>query len=94
MIHAGGNPVISLDRKKHPWLPSGWTTVWVEDVAYELSFVKIAVNVARRPGETGNALHPLLRALLGERAGQPGTLSFVRLQRDGDVYRLSGGGEG
>ena len=92
--HASGNPLLFLDRKKHPWLPSGWTTVWVDDVGYELNFVKVAVNVARRVGETGNALHPLLRSMLGERAGQPGTASFVRLQRDGDGYRLSAGGEG
>ena len=66
--HASGNPLLFLDRKKHPWLPSGWTTVWVDDTAYELNFVKVAVNVARRPGETGNALHGLLR----ESDGAPG----------------------
>ena len=37
------------------------------------NFVKIAVNVARREGEAGNALHPLLRSWFGPSAGWPGT---------------------
>jgi hypothetical protein len=48
--HAGGRPIIRIDRGRHPDLPEGPTEVWVGDERLELHFVKVAVNVARRPG--------------------------------------------
>jgi hypothetical protein len=53
-----------------------------EGVVYELDFVKIAVNVARRSGEASNALPELLRAWFGAEAGHPGTAHRVQLSKD------------
>jgi hypothetical protein len=41
--------------------------------------VKIALNVARRPGSTSNDLQALLHRWFGPSAGQPGTDHYVDL---------------
>ncbi|MGQ0464794.1 MAG: DEAD/DEAH box helicase family protein [Sporichthyaceae bacterium] len=81
--HAGGRPILFLDRRRHPELPSGSVDVTAADGhVFELDFVKVAVNVARRRGERTNALPDLLRDWFGEDAGHPGTAHRVHLARD------------
>ncbi len=46
---------------------------------YTGRFVKIALNVAHRPGSTSNDLHVLLQRWFGPSAGQPGTDHYVDL---------------
>ena len=55
--------------------PTGWTPVWVDGVEHEANFVKVAVNVMRRPGSDDNVLAGILRGWFGERAGAPGMTS-------------------
>lgn len=78
--HANGKPIIRFDRARDPGVPEGTTTFVADGEEYEGDFVKIALNVARRPGEKGNALHSLLRGWFGPSAGLPGTRHRVVLE--------------
>lgn len=84
--HAGGQPIIRYDRGRHPSLPEGTTTFLAEGEEYEGDFVKIALNVARRPGGRGNALHALLRGWFGPSAGLPGSRHRVLLEQVGGSW--------
>ena len=79
VIQASGRPILMLDRDRNPGLPEGETVFVANDVLYTGNFVKIALNVARRSGESGNALPDLLRSWFGADAGQPGTARYVEL---------------
>ena len=83
--HAGGRPLVWLDRRNHPSLPTGTVPFRAEGQWYEGDFRKEALNVARLPGVDGNALHALLRGWFGPSAGHPGTSHRVvfDLQADG-----------
>ena len=48
---------------------------------YRGDFRKKALNVARQPGEPGNAMPALLRGWFGPSAGHPGTRHFVILEQ-------------
>nr|WP_211194023.1 DEAD/DEAH box helicase family protein [Pyxidicoccus fallax] len=74
------DPILKLpDRDKRPDLPSGPTDVRLPDGSvWSFDFVKIAVNVARRPGTQRNQLPDLLREWFGPKAGMPGTAFRVR----------------
>ena len=50
--------------------------------------MKVAVNVARRPGNDDNVLPQILRQWFGEDAGKPGTRHQVILKHGGDGWRL------
>lgn len=82
VIHSSGKPIIMLasgaERDK---LPHGWTSLQVNDNQLEANFVKIALNVVRRPGDDANMLPGLLRAWFGPDAGQPGTRFSVRFRK-------------
>ncbi len=78
--HTDGRPILFLDRARHPELPEGWTPIEANGDTFEANFVKVAVNVARRPGEQANALHDLLRGWFGPSAGHPGTNHVVVLR--------------
>lgn len=81
--HAGGRPILFLERQRNPELPVGPVEVITPGGhVYELDFVKIAVNVARRGSDRRNQLPDLLRSWFGDDAGQPGTAHRVRLDRD------------
>ena len=82
--HAGGRPILFLDRDRYPDTPRGWTRVVADGEEYEANFVKIALNVMRRPGERENVLGDVLRRWFGEQAGRPGTAQFVELSPGGD----------
>lgn len=78
--HADGRPIIRIDRKRHPELPEGPTIVLANDEPIEAHLMKVAINVATRPGEQGNALHDVLRGWFGPQAGLPGTSHAVILR--------------
>ena len=79
VIQAGGRPILMLDRDRNPGLPEGETDFIANDVVYTGNFVKIALNVARRPGQPDNVLAGLLRSWFGADAGQPGTAHYVEM---------------
>jgi superfamily II DNA or RNA helicase/diadenosine tetraphosphate (Ap4A) HIT family hydrolase/HKD family nuclease len=87
--HADGRPILFLpDRDDNPGLPEGWTDIRADDELLSANFVKIAVNVARRPDSDTNALPELLRRWFGADAGKPGTRHQVILRREGSSWEL------
>ena len=76
---ANGLPLVWLDRERNPGLPMGETRFLADGDEYTGRFMKIALNVARRPGSTSNDLHALLQRWFGPSAGQPGTDHYVDL---------------
>jgi superfamily II DNA or RNA helicase/diadenosine tetraphosphate (Ap4A) HIT family hydrolase/HKD family nuclease len=80
VTHAGGKPIVFLDRKR-PGLPDGESTFVADGREYTGNFVKIALNVATLPGEAGNVLPALLRGWFGPSAGHPGTSHQVVFER-------------
>ena len=48
--------------------------------------IDIAVNVAKRPGQTENVLPEILRRWFGDDAGALGTRHAAWLERDGSVW--------
>ena len=88
--HAGGRPILFLpDREKHPGIPHGTVPVLIDGEEYQADFVKIAVNVMRRVGETENVLPEVLRGWFGEGAGRSGTTHRVVYTKEARVYRLA-----
>jgi hypothetical protein len=85
---ANGRPLLWLDRDHNPQVPTGWTRFTADGKEYEGNFVKIALNVARRPGSKTNELHALLRNWFGPSAGQPGTDHYVELRQTGKGWTL------
>jgi superfamily II DNA or RNA helicase/HKD family nuclease len=79
VIQAHGVPILMLDRERNRGLPEGDTPFVAADVVYSGNFAKIALNVAHRPGHSGNVLSDLLRSWFGPNAGQPGTVNHVEL---------------
>ena len=79
--HAGGKPIIWLDRKANPDLPIGEVPILANGEQFVANFVKIAVNVAHRTGESANELSALLRGWFGPSAGHPGTNHAVLLEQ-------------
>jgi hypothetical protein len=79
--HAGGRPILFLDRRRTTWIPDGWHSISLDGVQYEANFVKVAVNVVRRPGTTANVLPAILQRWFGPDAGQPGTRHVVYCER-------------
>jgi hypothetical protein len=75
--HAGGRPIIRLDRRKYPGLPEGPAPFDAEGREYTGHFVRVALNTAALPDQPGNALHGLLRNWFGPSAGHPGTHHYV-----------------
>lgn len=88
--HTGGRTILFFDRERQKGIPTGWTPIVVNGEAYEANFVKMAVNVARRPGEEKNVLHELLVEMFGPNAGLPGTQFFVEFGGEPLEMRASG----
>lgn len=88
--HASGKPILFLpSRGATPQIPEGWTSVLIEDDEVELNFVKVAVNVARKPqGEPGNVLPEILREWFGDAVGLPGTNSRVLFERTANGWTM------
>ncbi|HEY2311988.1 MAG TPA: hypothetical protein VGH96_00135, partial [Streptosporangiaceae bacterium] len=81
-------PIVMLNRDQNTGLPEGATPFIAGDVTYTGNFVKIALNVVRRAGDTRNALPDLLRSWFGADAGQPGTAHYVELVRGESSWRM------
>lgn len=74
VTHANKRPILMLpERARYKGLPSEWTDVHANDETVSMNFVKVAVNVAHREGQTDNVLAEILRGWFGERAGFAGT---------------------
>jgi superfamily II DNA or RNA helicase/diadenosine tetraphosphate (Ap4A) HIT family hydrolase/HKD family nuclease len=78
--HSGGKPILMLDRRRCPNLPEGDAEFLADGIVYVGRFVKVALNVAQRPGEDSNQLAGLLRGWFGPSAGLPGTSQSVALE--------------
>jgi superfamily II DNA or RNA helicase/diadenosine tetraphosphate (Ap4A) HIT family hydrolase len=79
---ANGRPMLFLpDRSTNPDIPEGWTDIRIEGETFQANFVKVALNVVRRPGQETNELPKILRGWFGPDAGQPGTSHQVSLER-------------
>lgn len=87
--HVNGKPILFFpDRRKHPGIPEGWTTVLVEGTRYEANFVRNAINWMRRPGSERNELPDVIHRWFGDAAGQPGTAFQVAFKPASDGYQL------
>lgn len=73
VLQTGGRPILMFKRQEHPDIPTGWREVVIDGQSYEANFVKLAVNVIRRPGQRANVLPELLLAMFGPHVGKPGT---------------------
>lgn len=88
--HSSGKPIVRFDRKQAPELPQGKDVAFrADEREYRGDFVKVALNVARRPGEGENALPDLLRGWFGPSAGHPGTSHRVVAEQRGDYWVMS-----
>jgi hypothetical protein len=88
--HSNGTPILFLPaREQHPGIPDGWTPVMVKGEEYQANFVKIAVNVLRKPGSTKNHLPDILKTFFGSDAGLPGTSKQVKFEMVDGAYELS-----
>ena len=61
--------------------------------ALEANFVKIAVNVMRRPGSEENCLPRILRDWFGDEAGSPGTRHAVEFANVDGTWTLTPSGQ-
>jgi superfamily II DNA or RNA helicase/diadenosine tetraphosphate (Ap4A) HIT family hydrolase/SOS-response transcriptional repressor LexA len=88
--HSGGRAILFLtDRQQFPERPVGLVKVRLPDGGeWEFKFVKVACNVAKPVGTTGNQLSNLLRGWFGANAGLPGTDFRVRFHRQADEWRI------
>ena len=95
LIRNQKDPIIKLpSRDQRPDLPQGETDVRLPDgTIWSFNFVKIACNVARRPGSSANALPDLLRSWYGPSVGMPGTAFHVRFEPSPDGWWIRKLGE-
>jgi hypothetical protein len=78
VAHANGRPILFLPgREDHPAIPEGWTRISADGQELEANFVKVALNVVRRPGSEQNILPEILHGWFGEEAGKPGARQRV-----------------
>lgn len=88
LVFVDGDPVIRLDRRQSPDLPTGAVSFIADDVDYEAAFDKGTVASAIREGAPGNALPGLLRRWFGPSAGHPGTSHRVLLEQVEGTFLL------
>jgi len=77
LIHNAGKPILMFDRVRYPQIPEGEVEFLANGDTYVGRFVRVAMNVATKLGEPGNALPVLLRGWFGPSAGLPGTSNRV-----------------
>lgn len=75
-------------REKQDGVPTGEVEVEVDAETFLFRFVKVAVNVATRPGETENLLPEILTRMFGEKAAASGTRQFVLFEETATGWRL------
>ena len=61
----------------------------VENSTYSANFVKVAINVVRKPGDEENQLPKIMRQWFGPDAGAPGTRHAVALELKDSRWHLS-----
>ncbi|MDQ3347663.1 MAG: DUF3427 domain-containing protein [Acidobacteriota bacterium] len=87
--HSSGKPILYLPvGPERSDLPDDWTEVDIDGQRYEANFVKVAVNVVRRPGQDANELPRILRGWFGADAGAPGTRHSVALEQRDGIWHL------
>lgn len=86
--NAGGNPIIWLDRRKHPGVPEGEAAVRIDGEDYVGVFRAVALYVVRKLDSPTNVLPEVLRRWFGDDAGQAGTQHTVELLRVAGVLTL------
>ncbi|WP_396912036.1 DUF3427 domain-containing protein [Mycolicibacterium sp.] len=91
VAYADGHPVVRLDRRQHPDLPSGAATFIADGSAFEASFAKGTLTFATREDASGNALPGLLRGWFGPSAGHPGTSHTVELEQNDGALTMRPG---
>jgi superfamily II DNA or RNA helicase/HKD family nuclease/diadenosine tetraphosphate (Ap4A) HIT family hydrolase len=93
--HASGKPIIRLpDRERVEGIPEDWVPVDAAGESFEANFVKVAVNVMRRPGGEANVLAEVLQSWFGPDAGKPGTRQLVEFAKVEGRWLLAPAGEG
>jgi hypothetical protein len=70
------------------WRPCGWTDVEIDGETYSANFVRVALNVVRRPRQEENELPRVLRGWFGADAGAPGTRHAVELEQTAEGWKL------
>jgi hypothetical protein len=63
--------------------------VFADGEPYQANFVKVAVNVMTRPGETENVLPAVLKRWFGKDAGRPGTAFRVAFEPKEGTWTMS-----
>ncbi len=86
--HAGGRPIIWLDRRSNSSMPTATVPFLANDHSYEGDFRKEALKVARSAGSNANDLHALLRGWFGPSAGLPGTNHRVDFRQTDHGWEL------
>ena len=87
--HTRGKPIIRLpNRDKEPGVPAGWVPILAKGERFEANFVKIAVNLIHREGNTKNVLPEIARGWFGEHAGLPSTNHWVEIEYDGVEWEI------
>ena len=83
-----GEPVVLLDRARHPQLPTGPTECRVDGTPFTGTFGDGVLRYAATPGRPGNALTCLLHDWFGPNAGRFGTNNEVALAHNGQYWEL------
>ena len=83
-----GEPVILLDRTRHPHLPTGSTKFRADGRTFTGTFGADRLRFAASPGQTGNALTQLLFHWFGPTAGRFGYTAEVVLTRTGQAWEV------
>jgi hypothetical protein len=88
--HTSGKPILFLpEEPERSDLPQGWADVLVDGVTHSANFVKVAINVVRKPGDDENQLPKILRQWFGPDAGAPGTRHQVGLELKDSRWHLT-----
>jgi superfamily II DNA or RNA helicase/diadenosine tetraphosphate (Ap4A) HIT family hydrolase/HKD family nuclease len=90
---SNGRPLLFIDRKVSPLLPEGETPIRIGGEMYVATFVKIAINVVRRPDGGENELPRILRGWFGPDAGMPGTRNYVTLELIDGEWQMNAEGQ-
>lgn len=85
LAYSNGAPVVRLDRRKYPNLPSGQAQFVSEGVTYQGNFGPGALAFASRQGGNSNALPDVLRGWFGSSAGHAGTACTVELVKSDNI---------
>lgn len=86
--NASGEPILFLPaRERERGIPEGWRRINVDGELHDANFVKVAINVVRKPGSETNALPEILRRWFGPDAGKPGgQAQQVVFELVGEIY--------